>query len=363
LRFGATKIAGNGNMTTGGGMPASITLGIKPLKISELKSIFLALAPLEGVSDPTLDLKISCSAINPKSLKVSGHVESDKIKYQDYEISNLKTDFAYSKSKINLESLTGRLYGGTLEGNGALAMIGDPAYEADISIESVDMSKIPATKDLLKGIGSLKVIASGKGTEEKDIKKNLKAKGSINLKNGDIPSLKLGEKIFGNSAWNILRKAGIGLNEAALNELKGLDASCKDFSLTFRIENGVITTPDVRWQHLKYRTTLSGSVTMDERLSYKGEFALLKSTTDKLFTNQTTKKILSNKAGEMAIPFEISGTVSNPNAGPDEKYLGQLFGRAVKELVVNKVTGTVQNKVAPKAKEAGKKLLKDIFGK
>jgi hypothetical protein len=173
----------------------------------------------------------------------------------------------------------------------------------------------------------------------------------------------LGEKIFGNSAWNILRKAGIGLNEAALNELKGLDASCKDFSLTFRIENGVITTPDVRWQHLKYRTTLSGSVTMDERLSYKGEFALLKSTTDKLFTNQTTKKILSNKAGEMAIPFEISGTVSNPNAGPDEKYLGQLFGRAVKELVVNKVTGTVQNKVAPKAKEAGKKLLKDIFGK
>lgn len=363
LSFGATKITGNGNMTASGNMPAAISLNIKPLKISELKSIFSALAPLEGVSDPDLNLKISGSATNPKTLKVSGHVESDKIRYQEYEISNLKTDFAYSKSKLNLEALTGKLYGGALAGSGSLAMIGDPAYEADVSINGVDMAKAPATKDILKGVGTLKVVASGKGTEEKDIKKNLKARGSINLKDGDIPSLKLGEKIFGNSAWNILRKTGIGLNEAALNELKGLDASCKDFSLTFKVENGVITTPDVKWQHSKYRTTLSGSVTMDERLSYKGEFALLRPTTDKLFTNQTTKKILANKSGEMAIPFEVSGTVANPNVGPDEKYLGQLFGRAVKELVVNKVAGTVEKKIAPKAKDAGKQLLKGIFGK
>jgi hypothetical protein len=360
LAFGGTKINANGTVSAIGKMSADLSINISPVKLSELKKLTQALAPAEGVADPDLNLKVSGPLAEPQKVNISGHVETKKIKYMDYEISNLKADFAYGKSLASLSSLSGNLYGGTLSGNGLVRLLGEPAYEASVNVSNVDMSKIPATKDILKGTGTLKVNASGKGTDSAAVKKNLKASGNIFLANGDIPSLKLGEKIFGNSAWQILANAGVGLNKEALNELKGLDASCKNFSTSFSVENGVITTPDVKWQHSKYRVGLSGSVSMDESLNYEGEFALSKPTTSVLIENQTAKAVLTNKSGELAVPFDVKGTASALKVSPDEKYLTSLFGKAVKEIALKEVR---QKVIGPAIKETGKKLLEGIFGK
>ncbi|MBI2974246.1 MAG: AsmA family protein, partial [Deltaproteobacteria bacterium] len=360
LSFGGTKLNASGTVSAIGKMPAELAINISPVKLSELKKLTQALAPAEGVADPDLKLKVSGPLMDAQKISVSGHIETDKIKYLDYEISKLKADFGYGGSKASLSALSGNLYDGTLSGSGSVRLLGEPAYEASVNISGVNMSKIPATKDILKGTGTLKVNASGKGTDSAAIKKNLKASGNIFLADGDIPSLKLGEKIFGNSSWQILANAGVGLNKEALNELKSLDASCKNFSSSFNMENGVITTPDVKWQHAKYRVTLSGSVSMDENLDYNGEFALLKPTTNILIENQTAKAILTNKAGELAVPFDVKGTASAPKVSPDEKYLTSLFGKAVKEIALKEVQ---QKVIGPAIKETGKKLLEGIFGK
>ncbi len=361
--IGDTKLVASGNVSMENGMLAGISADIDPIKIAELKSILPALKPVAGVSDPKVSLRIDGPLQSPKKLVVSGHVESKNVKYQEYEISNFKADVKYGNEKINLSSITGNLYSGTLKGNGSLGMAGEPTYDADVIIDGVDMSQVPATKILLKGKGTLKVNATGRGTEAVAIKKNLKANGSIYLANGDIPSLKLGEKIFGNQVWDVLARANVGLNDAKLKELRSLDASCKDFSLTFKIDNGVITTPDIKWQHAKYRATLNGTVTMDERLNYKGEFSLLKPTTDILVANQSARNVLVNKSGELMVPFNVAGNVSDPKVTPDEKYLAGLFTKAAAAVLAGKAKEVIQNKVAPNVQEGGKKLLQGIFGK
>ncbi|PIR16577.1 MAG: hypothetical protein COV46_07615 [Deltaproteobacteria bacterium CG11_big_fil_rev_8_21_14_0_20_49_13] len=363
VALGGTKISASGSVSTKEPMPADIKATISPLKIGELKSLLPALKAMGEVSDPSMSLRISGPASNPKSLSVSGHIESAKVKYQGYEISNLKSDIRYTPSKITLASLTGNLYGGSLKGSGSLGLVGESAYDADVSVSNIDMSQVPATKELLKGHGTLNVKADGKGTDEAAIKKNLKAQGNINLANGDIPSLKLGEKIFGSPAWNILAGPGIIINQRGLAELRSLDASCKDFSATFSIANGVINTPNVKWQHPKYSVTLDGSVTMDQQLDYAGAFALSRQTTDALITNQTAKSILVNKSGELNIPFNVGGTTSSPSVRPDEKYLASLFTKVITEYAAQKAVDTVKDVVGGSLPNPGKQLLKGLFGK
>lgn len=363
VALGGTKISASGSVSTKEPMPADIKATISPLKIGELKSLLPALKAMGEVSDPSMSLRISGPASNPKGLSVSGHIESAKVKYQDYEIVNLKSDIRYTPSKITLASLTGNLYGGSLKGSGSLGLVGESAYDADVSISNIDMSHVPATKDLLKGHGTLNVKADGKGTDEAAIKKNLKAQGNIHLANGDIPSLKLGEKIFGSSAWNILAGPGIIINQRGLAELRSLDASCKNFNATFNIANGVINTPNVKWQHPKYSVTLNGSVTMDQQLDYAGAFALSKQTTDALITNQTAKSILVNKSGELNIPFNVGGTTSSPSVRPDEKYLASLFTKVITEYAAKKAVDTVKDVVGGSLPDTGKQILKGLFGK
>lgn len=362
ISLGGSKISGDGNLSIDGKMPADFSVNISPLKVSELKNLIMALAPVGGTSDMSLKLKINGPASEPKSLNVGGNVSAPKVQYQDYEISNLKADFKYGGDKLNLNSLTGDLYGGTLKGSAFLAMKGESSYDSDVSITNVDMSQIPATKALLKGRGAVNVKAGGVGTDAAAIKRNLKATGDVHLANGDIPSLKLGEKIFGSGAWSILAKGNVGLNERGLAELRSLDASCKDFNLTFKITDGVVSTPDVKWQHQKYRVTLKGQMTMDEKLDYNGNFTILKPTTDILFTNQTARAILVNKNGELDVPFDVGGTASNPSVHPDEKYLASLFTKVVTQVLIQKPLQDA-TKIVPNAADAGKKILQGIFGK
>ncbi len=363
LQLGGTKLVASGNVSTDGAMNSNLSIKISP-KLHELRTVSAALAQLEGVSDPSVSLKVNGPLKNTDALAVAGHIETAKIKYQDYEISNLKSDIKYKGGKITLASLTGNLYGGSLTGSGSFVAAGDAAYDADISIANVNMEAIPATKSILKGTGTLKAQVSGHGTDPVAIKKNLKASGNIHLSNGDIPSLKLGEKIFGNPAWNILATANVGLNQAGLKELRSLDASCQNFDATFNVANGVASLPSVKWQHQKYRVTLSGSMGLEnESLDFGGEFALLKPSTSVLITNETARNIMANKTGELATPFKVSGTAKDPKVAPDEKYLAGLFTKVVQQLVAQKAKEIIQDKVAPAAKEAGKQLLKGLFGK
>jgi hypothetical protein len=88
----------------------------------------------------------------------------------------------------------------------------------------------------------------------------------------------------------------------------------------------------------------------------------LRPSTSILITNETARNILVNKSGELAIPFKVSGTAKDPHVAPDEKYLAGLFTKVVEQLVARKVKEVIQEKVAPAAKEAGKELLKGLFG-
>lgn len=353
-----TKVSVNGSASLDGNMPMDAKVNVSPINIAELRTYFPALIVVNTITDPKVSLVLKGPLKTPEKIGVSGQVSSSYIKYQDYEITAFKANASYSNGRVNLSSLTGSLYDGALNGSGELVMKGTPSYSTDVSITGVDVAKIPAVKGQIKGIGTFNVQASGSGVDEAAIKKNLKATGNIHLVSGDVPSLKLGEKIFGSPVWNILAAPGVILSQNGLAELRSLDASCQEFNMTFNVANGVINTPVVKWQNPKYRVNLAGSVTMNEELSYKGEFALYKAPTDNLLVNQSAKKILVNKAGELAVPFYVEGTVSDPKARPDEKYLTSLFTKAATAILVSNPL-----EIVPKAEEAGKKLLQGIFGR
>jgi hypothetical protein len=73
-------------------------------------------------------------------------------------------------------------------------------------------------------------------------------------------------------------------------------------------------------------------------------------------SNESARRILVDQRGELSIPFDVTGTASAPNVKPDEKYLGNLFAKAVGELLIRKpVQDVMQN--------TGKKILDGIFGR
>jgi hypothetical protein len=78
--------------------------------------------------------------------------------------------------------------------------------------------------------------------------------------------------------------------------------------------------------------------------------------------NQSAKGMLTNRSGELAVPFSVDGPVSDPSVKPDEKYLAGLFTKVVAQSVAGKVIDDVKN-VVPNAADSGKKLIQGIFGR
>ncbi|MFH1653238.1 MAG: AsmA family protein, partial [Pseudomonadota bacterium] len=296
--------------------------------------------------------------INPVS--ISGALNSVTLKFDTYLINDLNMIFSYKDSQLNIGSLSAMLYNGKLNAKGKFNLGESQKYNLESDITAIDLSIFPATKDFMKGIGSLNLNIGGSGASAFDPRKGMRGQGSMHLDKGEIYSLRLGKEIFGDKVWDIPAKLGIGLNPATLNELRGLDASCEDFDATFSLSNGIVSTPSVRWRHQKYRIILSGYILQDETLRYDGTFLLGSAITSKLFKGKTSQSIMLNEAGEMPIPFKIAGTLPKPEPKVDDGYLSSIFTRMAEEFLVNKTGDLIKNSL-PKTDIKSK--IEGLFGK
>ena len=301
-----------------------------------------------------------------KGLAIGGTLHADRLTYQNYPLKTVKIDFYFTPPRLDIHSLKATVFEAPTTAKGFVRLAKPLHYQCDLNLAGVDLTQIGFLKKQIQGKGSLNASLLGKVIAKRNPVQDLNAVGNIMVTHGSIPSLKLGEAIFGSSLWNILSPVA-GFNKEKLNNLKGLDATVEQLTIPFVVEGGKTKIPNARWQNPRYQIQMNGAIGLNQTLSGSGAFLLSSKETQELIKNEDIRKTLSDKEGELELPFLVSGTFENPKMEPDKKTLTPRFTKAMAlrgiDFLKQQLNPVDDVKEGENALEAPVKILKGIFGK
>ncbi|MDP2599789.1 MAG: AsmA family protein [Deltaproteobacteria bacterium] len=302
----------------------------------------------------------------PKGFFTQGTLRAGSMQYKNYPLENVRCNFGFSPPRLNISSLSAAVFGANASANGFVLFINPLAYQFDFNLKNVDLTRLAFLKKQVVGKGVLNASLQGKIAANKGPLRDLNAAGTILVTEGSIPSLKLGEEIFGSSVWNILVPLA-GFNKRALDNLKSLDATVEQLSIPFAIQGGAAKIINGSWQNPRYQIRLSGLIGFDESLSGNGAFLLSAKETEALIGDAGVRKALADPQGKLELPFNVSGTFENPKIDPDKKILTGRFTKVVAlrgiDFVKDQLNPENIAKDPVNAIEAPINILKGIFGK
>lgn len=352
------------------------SLSFEPLgdqRLFSLKGDFYLDADLEKLITKNLKIRFDdfdgrgTLACNLKTFFTSGKIAAEAFTYKEYPLKNVEMDFAFNPPRLEIPNLSADLFEAKAKGKGTLLFAKPISYQLDINLDGVQLAQLAFLKKQIVGKGSLSASLSGKVVEGRDPSKDLNATGNIQVTEGEIPSLKLGEEIFDNAVWDILTPLA-GFNKAALNSLKGLDAKVERFSIPFEVHNGVAKILNGKWEHPRYQIGLKGEVSLNQQLSGEGAFILPENELNQLVEEPAVRRALADSQGRLLLPFHVGGTLSYPRVEPDKKYLTPRFTKAVALRGVESIKRGVESIFNPPQKEGEAKslpvkVLEGIFGR
>lgn len=272
--------------------------------------------PISGKGRPSPE-KSSKEAV-PLDLKLSakGEIRVDSASYRGLNMSDLLMRYSFKNNKLSISNMTANAGKGKL-GLKSLIDLSRPGYKYDLSCsidslhaDEVVNSMFPSAKDTVFGTLSFDLKLNGAGTLPENIKKNLKADGKFNIKDGKITDAPIAE--------NLSRFLNIG--ELKTINLKKAEGSIKIRDRVARLDSDFISD-DLSMDP-------KGKIGLDETLNLAFDLKLSPRLTDKAMMNPGIAKFFKNDDGWGVIPLKISGTFERPSYAVDIEKAGK---RAIKK--------------------------------
>ena len=320
-----------GNLSIANFQPPRLTfaLAADKLNITELQKLFASNKPAPAKkAEATWSLVPTAEAApapTPSLLEEAtgtGTISVGTLTYDRTILSNVKSSVKLDHGVVQLNPLTGQVFGGQINGS----ITADLRREASSFAVNAKLSGADANQ-LLAAVGNMKDMLSGSlnatvnqtfsTPASGDVTQTLNGPFSFTLSNGKLTKLDLV-----NELGKIAKFTGGGAGGA-----KGY-TSISSMSGTFDVRNGVANTNDLKATLDVGSMAAAGTINlMNEALAMHLTAVLSKAYSQSVGgagVGGYLNTALGNNNGELVLPVIISGTMSHPAVAPDVQKIAQM---------------------------------------
>jgi AsmA protein len=281
-----------------------------------------------------------------KELNAGGGVRIGALKASNLKVSNLRVGIKANEGRLQVNPLSANLYQGTLNGTLSVDARGTvPQVTAQQKLAGISIG--PLMKDLLDkevldGRGSISLDLTTAGNTTGAMKKALNGDATINLRDGAIRGINLGEVLR-----NAKAKLGTLRGQHTVAASVGEKTDFTELSGTFKLRNGVAHNDDLSAKSPLLRLAGYGDIDIgNSSMNYLARAAVVGT-----LEGQGGKELSSLKG--VTVPVRISGPFDRLSYTLD---FNAMVGEAAKQKVEEK-----KEQIKSKASEELQKGLKGLF--
>lgn len=253
-----------------------------------------------------------------------GNIKIGQLKVGKANLSNFAATTTIGGGALSVAQ-TANAWGGEIKSNTVLASSGGYKFNGSVSnLNLVSMAKDFGSKEAaFKGylFGNLNL--SGAGLSTDDMKRNLTGAGSMRVSEGELADLNVGRQV----------KAAL----ATISALSGAPIHQKDFDQKFQrisadvqISGGKIQTNNAVATTSELDLIGAGYATLDQILNFHGTVHVPPAYINIMNID------LTDQSGKVPIPFQLTGTASNPKFNLDVARLTAHIAIKVAENEIKK---------------------------
>ena len=213
---------------------------------------------------------------------------------------------------------------------GHLKMINTlPHFEGTLEARDLDMeSVIPAIYkrgDYVAGRLSAKAQLSFEGANPAMLQRSLRGQGTIEIQDGALKNRNLIKEVFDRLSPVLAITGALGgeLPPEVNKMLKEHDTPFQSLQVLYAVQTGTVRISQLRLTHSNYQ--LSGQGTygiLDERVEGSMQLLLSQAISAYLMKKIREMELITDRNGQVTIPFRYSGVFPNAAVQPDLSYIG-----------------------------------------
>lgn len=278
----------------------------------------------KGGSGSINDIQLPAEMLG--NLNAEGTLDIGLLKIKGLKINNAQVKLAGTKGHVHTQTVSAKLYGGTVSMNHQFKPGPKPQYQVKTSLAALNAAPFVQDfmgKDLVSGLGSLNLNLSGEGLTVGDLRKALDGDLGLKIENGAVKGFNLGQ---------IIRKAKATLSaQAAPAETEPQKTDFTAITFTAQILDGILKSDSLNAASPLFRIGGSGEINLiDETINYLAKPTIV----------DTSKgeggKGLEDLKGLM-IPIKLTGSLFSPSYKLD-------LQSALKQKAMDKVNEKVDVK-------------------
>lgn len=236
-----------------------------------------------------------------------GTIKADALKFGPINVAKMSSKFRLFPKQAYFDDLDLKCYEGGATGNLSLDFGGaNLAYSVDAKIKGVNVAEFlnafPQAKGMLMGTldGSAKM--KGLVSNSPDPLAGVTGDGQVNIRNGKMPSLQLGENLR-----TLAKMANVG-------PANGDPSSFSSLSTDFHIADSRLSSSKIALVGNGVDVNGSGNMTMagEGSLDYQGEALLAASGSNPLTSVLGGLAGAKMQDGKLVFPFSVGGTLDKP---------------------------------------------------
>ncbi len=287
------------------------------------------------------NLKVSGTAQGVTSAPaITANLSSSSGNVNNVAYQNLKLDAQYADKRATIRSLALGAFGGTIGAAGAAEFASAPRFNITADLNQVDLQQALASQkskaaDIVRGILTGDVKASGAGRNLDEIKPTLAGNGRLAVRNGKL----VGVNVVATALQKVDNVPGIGalLPMSAIQNhpelFKNPDTDIDQADLSFVIEGPRITTHDLTVRAADYSMLGDGWFDLNKQIDMAAQIILSRQFSSELRADKRNIVYLQNQNGQVQIPLRVMGELPKPRIQPD---VGEIAQRAASQAIQQK---------------------------
>lgn len=287
------------------------------------------------VTDTLEDLEVSgTSRISDKNV-VSGRARIAKGKVSEIPFEKMAAGFELRDDRVRLRDLKLDLFGGSVEGIGAVDLPEgkEPSWSFVLDTRDLDVARAAAATtsmgETIKGRFTGRLSLSGNGTEVEAITRSVSGDGHASITDGIVENFNLIEE----SVSGLGGVAGATKLLAAGGEKTEAHRRTRFEKLTadFNIGDGAINLKEFKLFNIytdkvtQAEAVLTGRIGLDQTLDLKGRISLSPEHSAELVAKVKELDALVDGSGRMVFPLMITGKADSPKVRLDNQAILKSF--------------------------------------
>lgn len=273
-----------------------------------------------------------------KELNLEGSLRLGALKAGNVKLTQVRLDMKANNGQLNVKPLSAKLYQGSINGSLGVNAQATPSITIEQKLSGVSIApllKDVANLDMLEGKGDVSLSLGAQGNTVSALKKTLNGSMALNLVDGAIRGINLGERIREVQA---LGKGGATAQTQNANKDEKTEFS--EFKASFKVNNGVAHNEDLSVKSQQLRLAGRGDINIgNDSINYVAK--------------ATLSKTPDGQGGSITLPVHLSGPFT------DLKYRLD-FGAMVADIARQKVEAK-KEQIKEQAQEKLKSKLRGLF--